>query len=181
MPGFFAGWIVTGVLIGLWLVRRNHDRTLMVTLGAGLGPMMAIVASDTVRRHERDVEPAIVEHGVDRGGDLDVLVLLDDHPDGVRSLVATLHAVRPDLGALVLARTVPYESINAGSSIDDPRRADVRSLVEARAHLPYGGAQLELHPGTPAHAARRFATRKNRTIVLFAVGDASVGSRVDLR
>ncbi len=184
MPGFFTGWIVTGVLIGLWLARRGHDRNLMVALGTGLGPMMVVVASDSVRRRDPTAEPTIVEHGVNRGGDLDVLVLLHDHPDDVRSLVSTLQAIRTDLGKLVLARTVPYESINDDPSINpDPHPvvadAASASLVEARAHLPYGGAQLELHPGTPAQAARRFARRSNRTIVLYAIGEASIGARAD--
>ncbi len=172
MPGFFAGWILAGVLVGLWLTRRGHDRRLMVSLGAGLGPLMVIVASDMVRRRDLIAQPIVVDRGVNRGGGLDILVLICGRPDDVQSVAPTLQSVRNDIGTLVLAQTVPYESMN--DPHDDTITTASASLIAAREFLPYGGAQLELHPGTPAIVARRFAARHDRTIVLFGVRDTAV-------
>lgn len=43
MPAFFVAWIAAGLLAGLLLSRRAHDRTTMLAIGAGLGPILLLV------------------------------------------------------------------------------------------------------------------------------------------
>ena len=43
MPLFFVAWIAAGLLAGLLLSRRAHDRATMLALGAGLGPILLLV------------------------------------------------------------------------------------------------------------------------------------------
>jgi hypothetical protein len=94
MPAFFLGWIGVGVLVGLGLGRRGHDRRLMTALGVGLGPLMLMVGSEALRR-EREAVPLVLSPGADHGGDLDVLVLVQHDPNHVRSLAPMLEAVEP--------------------------------------------------------------------------------------
>jgi hypothetical protein len=152
MPAFFLGWIGIGVLVGLGLARRGHDRRAMTALGAGLGPLMFVVASDAVRRRERETRPLVLSPGVDHGGDLDILVLVENGPEDVRAVASTLGAVESEIGTLTLARTVGYEWLEY--------EADNEVVASA------SDALLRLW------AARWFTARPRRTLVLVAV-DAS--------
>lgn len=174
MPGFFVGWVVMGVLVALRLARSGHDRRTMVAVGAGLGPLMVLLASDIVRRREREAAPLVLERGVDHGGDLDVLVLVQGRPGDVRSVLPTLEAVRPDLGTLTLARAVAYEWTE-GDLDDEAVSAAFSALLEAAGLLSIGGVGLALHPGPPAAVAERLEAQQQRTLVLFALGESTAG------
>ncbi|MGE0796494.1 MAG: hypothetical protein AB7H43_04540 [Acidimicrobiia bacterium] len=178
VPAFFLGWIGFGMAVGRGLGRRGHDRQLMTALGAGLGPLMLVVGSEARRREGRAV-PLVLSPGIDRGGDLDVLVLVQHDPDHVRSLLPTIEAVAPDVGTLTLARAVAYEWLE--DDPDGPDDNDVVSsarsaLVAARELVPITSPRLVVFPGSADMAVRRFAESRRRTLALFAVDDATAAS-----
>lgn len=175
MPAFFLGWIGIGVLVGLGLARRGHDRRTMAALGVGLGPLMFVVASDAVRRREREARPFVLSPGLDHGGTLDVLVLIEDSPDHVRSVTPTLSAVESEIGTLTIAQTVEYEWLEDGQ--DDADNDVVASasaaLLAARNLVPISSPALVVFPGTAEATARRFAARPRRTLVLVATDEST--------
>lgn len=164
-----------GVLTALVLVRRGHDRKMMVALGVGLGPLMLLVASDTVRRREGEARPLVIEPGADHGGGLDVLVLVQGRPDDVRSVLPSVAALRSELRTLTLARAVAYEWLEEDLD-NEVVMAASSALLAARDMLPIGGAELALHPGTPKAVADRFDAQHGRTLVLFAIEESTTGS-----
>lgn len=174
MPAFFLGWIAVGVSVALVLARRGHDCRTMVALGVGLGPLMFVVASDAVRRREREARPLVLSPGVDHGGDLDILVLIQHSPEHVRSLAPTLSAVESEVGTLTLARAVEYEWLDDAPEdhADNEVVASASSaLVTARDLVPISSPALVVFPGTVEAAARRFAARRHRTLILVAIDD----------
>lgn len=173
VPAFFVGWTGVGVLLAVALGRRWHDRRLMIALGVGLGPLMTIVASPAVNTR-RAARPPALAPGFDHGGDLDVLVLIQEAPESVRTVVPTFTAVAAEMRVLTLARVVTYEWLEeeGNEEID----AATWVLVAARQLVPIRLASLVLLPGTPALAARRFPEHRGRTLVLHAVDESADAS-----
>lgn len=177
MPGFFIGWVTVGVAMALVLVIRGHDARITVALGVGLGPLMAIVMSDTIRRREPTASPLVFEPGVDRGGPLDVMVLVQGDPEDVRSVLPTLEAVRSELGVPTLARAGAYEWVE-GDRDNDVVTARPSALVDAADRLPVAGAELALWPGPVGVAVERFRRLHQRALVLLEIAEPSVGTAV---
>lgn len=178
VPAFFAGWLLVGVLVAWWLVRRGHDTRTMLALGACLGPLMGLVASDTVRRRERIARPLMLASPVDHGGPLDVLVLVQGRPDEVRSVGPTLEAVAPDLGTVMVARAVAYEWLE-GDIDNDVVRTSEDDLVAAVGLLPVMGAGVALWPGPVDRVTARAGDGPAYTLVLNAIDESASGSRWD--
>ncbi|MEZ5406580.1 MAG: hypothetical protein R2761_01055 [Acidimicrobiales bacterium] len=175
MPLFFVAWMTIGTLLALVLVARGHDARTMIGLGLGLGPLMAVVASDTIRRRERRAAPLVLKPGDDLGGPVDVLIVVQGHPDGVVSVRPNLEAAVPSLGTLVLARPVAYEW--ADGSPDEPVvREEHRALVEAADRLGVFGAELVLWPGPVDVVVERFRRRHPSGLVLVTMADPGNGA-----
>ncbi len=164
---FFTLWVALGAAVALGLVRRGHDRATMLAVGAGLGPLMLVVAADSFGRTHRTTGPLVVDPGTRFGGDLHVLVVVVGHAQGVRALSPTLEAVRASVATVTVAQVVTYESIEAGRD-DGTVAGRWPTLRAARDLLPFEGAGIELHPGTMEAVAGRFRRRFPRTLVLFA-------------
>jgi len=175
MPLFFVAWMTIGTLLALVLVVRGHDARTMVGLGLGLGPLMAVVASDTIRRKERSAAPVVLRPGDDLGGPVDVLIVVAGYPDEVVSVRPDLEAVAPALGSLVLARPVPYEWADGGG--DDPvSQGAHRALAEAADRLGVLGAELVLWPGPAERAIEQFRRRHRSGLVLVAMPSPGDGA-----
>jgi hypothetical protein len=172
MPGFFLGWILVGLLVALRLTRRGHDRKTMMAVGMGLGPLMLLVAADTVWHRERASRPLVVEPGVHLGGDLDVLVLVQGGPDEVQAVVPSLQAVRANIGTLILARVVAYEWL-VGDRDNEVVAQATATLAAAHDLVPVPGARLEVRAGTPETVAQNFNERENRSAVFFAIDEST--------
>ena len=170
MPAFFFGWVALGLFVAVGLARRGHDCRTMLALGAGLGPLMLVVASDVICRREREARALLLAPGIDHGGDLDIIVLVQDRPEHVRSILPNLDAVKADLGRLVIARAVDYEWLedDLDNEVVDLATSD---LVAARELVPITGPALVVCPGA-AGQARSFAPPGRRTLVLVAMGES---------
>jgi hypothetical protein len=108
------------------------------------------------------------------GGDLDVLVLIQEAPVSVRSVIPALTAVAAEMRVPSLARVVPYERLEReGNEVID---AAPPVLVAARELVRIRLASLVLVPGPPALAARRFPAHRGRTLVLRAIYESANAS-----
>ncbi len=175
MPVFFLAWIAIGLGLAEPLARRGHDRKIMVALGIGLGPLMIVVAVEAVTRREGEARPRLLAPGLDHGGHLDVLALIQGHPEDVRSLIPTLNAVKSVLATLTLARAVPCEWVEDPSDNEVIAQA-MSALVAARELVPISNPALCVFPGTPEAVARRFSARSRPTLVLIAIDEATAPS-----
>jgi len=175
MPLFFVAWMTIGTVLALILVARGHDARTMIGLGLGLGPLMAIVASDTIRRKERWAAPLVLQPGDHLGGHVDVLIVVRGDPDDVVSIRPNLKAVVPVLGKLVLARPVAYEWAD-GSADERVVQDEHRALVEAADRLRVLGAELVLWPGPVDRAIERFRRRHRSGLVLVTMAGPGGGA-----
>jgi hypothetical protein len=167
MPAFFAGWMAFGLVIAAILIRRGHDTRSMIAMGAGLGPLMLIVANDTIQHREAATAPVVVSAGVDRGGPIDVLVLIQGDPRDVSTVLPSLSAIGSDLGQLILGRIVDYEWLE-GDLDNDAVVAASDALARAAAQLPFGEVEQAILPGTVATARTRFQQQHRHPLVLSA-------------
>jgi hypothetical protein len=176
--GFFTVWVGVGVCIGLALARRGHDRRTMVALGAGLGPLMLVVAHEAVQRRKCLTQPLVLARGLDHGGDLDVVLLVRDRPEDVVSAATNLAAVRSDVGIVTLASMVDYESLEAGVE-DGAVRGAADKLVAARALVPAVEPALVVCSGDTERVPERLVRPGHRMLVLHAVGERSTSDEPD--
>lgn len=167
IPCFFIGWIGVGVVIAVALIRRGHDARTMLAMGAGLGPLMVVVAADCIRHRDRTASPLVLRPGDHLGGPLDVVALVQDATVDIEGLLPTIQSVQADLGSLTLARAVAFEDVEDGPEGEIARRAE-RELSEIAALLPVRGVTLMLLPGSVADAAERYGHRRH-TLVLTAI------------
>jgi hypothetical protein len=178
LPGFFIGWVGLGVLVGLGLARRGHDRRTLAALGAGLGPLMIAAIPEAVRRRERETRELVVAPGIDHGGHLDILVLVQEDPAHVHSVVPTLAAVKRDVGTLTIARVVDYDWLDGSDATrshgNEVIATATSALVEARELVPISRPALVVLPGTVNGAARAFSARARPSLVLVAIDESSV-------
>lgn len=172
VPVFLAGWVGLGVLLGLRLARGGHHRRTMLMLGVGLGPLMLVVAADVRRWQAGRVRPLVLAPGADHGGDLDVLVLVQDRPEHVRSIVPTLAAIGPDIRRVTLARAVEYDWMD-GDRDNEVVDAAAAALAGACDLVPVERPALVVYAGTAEAAARQFAARRGRTLVLVAIDESA--------
>jgi len=177
VPLFFFGWATVGLLLALVLVRRGHDTRTMLALGVGLGPLMAVVASDAIKRRDPNSPALLLEPGIHHGGQLDVLVLVQGEPADVQPIRANLEAVRARLGLLTVARAVAYEWTE-GDLDNEVVTAGRRALADAADRLPVRGAELSLWPGPVDVVAERFRSRHIGGLVLVATAEPRVGRAV---
>lgn len=149
----------------------------MSALGLGLGPLMFVVAFDSVRHGDKAAQPLVLEAGVERGGRLDVLVLVQGPGERVLEILPSLRPIQGDLRSLTLARAVAYEWIDG--DLDNPVGAEAETALRLAAELTtVPGAALVLLPGTPSAAASRFVREREHALVLNSPVDRS--GRVDL-
>lgn len=170
MSGFVVGWITVGVLVALHLARRGHDLPLALATGAGLGPLMAVVAIDAARWRDPAARPLVLDPGIDHGGSLDILVLVQGPPRDVESVVPTLTAMAGEAGTVLLSRVVDHEWLEG--DLDNHVVTAARTDLAAAADLvPVAGAGRTVWPGTVEEAIARFLEPRGRALVLVAVDD----------
>lgn len=169
MPGFFIGWLTVGLLAAWFLTRRGHDGPRMAAIGAGLGPMMVLLAADVLRHRDGSVHPLLLAPGTERGGQIDLLVLLHDRAEDVLHLVPTIESVEGELRSCTLARTVAYEWLE-GDPANGPVISAATTVRRAAELLRLPEPRLALLPGTPEAVVATFKQTHRFPLVLIAVG-----------
>lgn len=174
MPAFFLGWIGFGVLVGLGMARRGHHLPTAVAAGAGLGPLVVLIALEA-RRSRRAASPSALHPGADHGGGLDVLILVQEGAESVRSIEDQLAAVEQEVGWVTVATTVGWEWLSADheQDVDNPVVARASALLrQAGGLVPVDHAALLVWPGTPDDLVGSCAASSRRTLILRLIAAA---------
>ena len=165
-------WVVVGLGVGLWMVRRGHDPRWAV-IAVALGPLFVPIALERVERRPRLA--AGPEGSLDRQGGARVLVGLDGSPESRRALERARSLLGPGCGQLVLAEVVWQDAT------EDADRADIsaaeRRLSAAAAGLGRDGADgghgadgvrvsREVLTGPPGEALLVFAEEQGVDLVV---------------
>lgn len=142
----FVTWAAIGVVTSVVMARRGHAAFSWGVLGLILGPFALVLALDAVLREQRTAVRSI-NPGRAGGGEVDVLVGVDDSEESAAALDAARTLLGPRLGRLMLATVIDYDAAESGF----PRA--VRD--EATARLERQAAALApLDPGTMLLAGR---------------------------
>lgn len=176
MPAFFFGWIGVGVVLALVLVRRGHDARITVVVGAGLGPLMALKLSRTIREQEAEAPPLVLRPGADHGGQLNVLVLVQKAGSPLDYVLSEVHSLRDELGFVTVAQAVTYETLE-GDVDDDVIRSADSELYDTAMQLGVPDAELALVPGRSDHVAERLGHERGLDVVLVVDARTSLAGR----
>ncbi|MEZ0339174.1 universal stress protein [Mycobacterium sp. pV006] len=156
-----AVWLFTGLVTGLWLVRRGHSLW-WIAIAMMLGPIFVPIAWERVERSgPRRTAP---DHGAQpRTGAPRVVVGMD----GSEQAQAALNAAQQLFGGtaeLILAEVVSYE---AG---EDPRQTAVSAardrLIAAVNTMPHAAAGQEVLVGAPAEALAELARQVDADVLV---------------
>lgn len=148
-----VAWIAVGLVVAVVVARRGHDLAPVVALGLLLGPLLAVYAASTGARRERETRPIVVEEGVERDGDVDVLVALVGRTVDMVDVLPVLRSIGDRLRTVTIATPVSFETAGESDDVTRARRADAAdALRRAAPELPGPTARLVLLPGRPARA-----------------------------
>lgn len=151
----FATWSAIGVVTSVVMARRGHAGFSWGVLGLVLGPFALVLAIDAVLREQR-TSLKEVHAGSTEGGDIDVLVGVDDSPESVAALSAVRALLGPRLGRLMLATVIDYDAAESGfpRAVREAAAARLQERADALAPLDPGTMLLA---GRPDEALTRAA------------------------
>jgi nucleotide-binding universal stress UspA family protein len=164
---FVVGWVLVGLAVGLWMVRRGHDPRWAV-IAVALGPIFIPVALERVERRPRLAVSGSTpsERRDDAAGGPRVLVGLDGSSESQLALARVLDIFRSRCGLLMLAEVVCYDAT------EDATQADIAAakqrLASAAATARDAGIQVsyEVLAGPPGETLRRFAEDQDMDLLV---------------
>ena len=164
---FAVGWVLLGLVVGLWMVRRGHD-PLWAVIAVALGPIFVPIALERVERRPRLAVSgrALSERDDDTGNGPRVLVGLDGSTESHEALARTVDILGSHCGLLMLAEVVCYDAA------EDVNQADVNAATQRLASLAAtardAGVEVtfEVLVGPPGEALRRFAVDQNMDLIV---------------
>ncbi|MGV0739209.1 universal stress protein [Mycobacterium syngnathidarum] len=163
LAGFLTAWLLTGLIAGIWIVRRGHDKT-WIAIAAVLGPLFVPIAAERVEHGSRLANPGSQEPPPPRDAQpsgVRLLVGLDGSPAAQRVLDTAVSLFGRQSEMIMLARVVYYEAS------EFPHH---RALGEATEELANSAALLrrqgipcytEILTGPPAATLGHFAESYN--------------------
>lgn len=163
-----VGWVLLGLVVGLWMVRRGHDPRWAV-IAVALGPIFVPIALERVERRPRlaALGPGPLPERTD---DVEcgprVLVGLDGSTESQQALAQVLELLGSRCGLLVLAEVVGYDAT------EDHLQTDLASaterLTKAAAAAAESGVEVsfEVLAGPPGEALRRFAEEQSMDLLV---------------
>lgn len=153
-------WVGTGLVTGLWMIRRGHD-PFWVVVAVALGPLFVPSALERAERRPRRATP-LPDEDADAGPEPSdgpwVLVGFDGSPESEQALTTALRLLfGPRTGLVVLAEVVSYDAND--DDTDGPVEAARERLDEAAAWTRDAGVVVlaEVLAGPPGETLRRFA------------------------
>lgn len=165
---FAALWIATGVVTGLWMIRRGHDPLWMLPALA-FGPLFVPIALERVERSPRLAAAGPGGVPTSRSSRPDgprVLVGLDGSPQAEQVLATTLRLFGQGSGMLVLAEVVHYDATMDDSAREvDAAKRRLAEAAEAAAELGVV-VQFEVLAGPAGEALRRFAEDQEMDVLV---------------
>lgn len=162
-----VGWVLVGLALGWWMVRRGHD-PLWAVAAVALGPIFIPIALELV-----EGRPRLVSSGPGGPGKKDVvaagpkvLVGLDGSQEAQGALTQTLDLLGPRCGLLMLAEVVCHDA-TVDLAHGDVEAATAR-LASAAAEVRGSGihVQFEVLAGPPGETLRRFAHDQGMDLIV---------------
>ncbi|MEU0312269.1 universal stress protein [Nocardioides sp. NPDC006273] len=163
-----AGWVLLGLVVGLWMVRHGHDPR-WVAIAVALGPIFVPIALERVERLPRLAASSLgglSERHDDSASRPRVLIGLDGSPESKQALTRTIDLLGARCELLMLAEVVWYE---AGEDDTRPElAAATERLAAAATAAEEAGVEVrfEVLAGPPGEALRRFAEEQNMDLVV---------------
>lgn len=160
------GWIVVGLLSGLWMARHGHD-PMWTLIAVVLGPLFVPIALERVQRR-----PGLAAFGSSGAppqrpatAGLRVLVGVDGSAESERGLAAARRLFGPYCALLVLAEVVHFEAAEAGASTDVDDASRRLAELASRADIA-GVVHTEVLAGAPGPTLRGFAEEQDMDLLV---------------
>ncbi len=150
-------WVGTGLVTGLWMIRRGHDPFWMA-VAVALGPLFVPSALERAERRPRRAAPLPDgDTGPEPSDGPWVLVGFDGSPESEQAVTTALRLLGPRTGLLMVAEVVSYDA--TADEEDGPVEAARDRLTEVTARIRDAGvvARSEVLAGPPGETLRRFA------------------------
>lgn len=169
MTVFVVAWVVIGLVTGLWMVRRGHDRW-WILIALGLGPLFVPIALERVERRPRlaasDPDGVLPARSETPDGPR-VLLGSDGSPEAQHALGTALWLLGPRCGTLVLAEVVCYEATESdtGVILEDARNRLAAAAADARAAAGVP-VRFEVLAGPPGPTLRQFAVAQDMDLLV---------------
>ncbi|MBX7446912.1 universal stress protein [Mycolicibacterium sp. 3033] len=158
-----VGWILIGLLSGIWMARRGFD-ALWILLAAPLGPLFVPIAVERVRRRPDDAE-ATPSESLPAGTGPRILIGVDGSPESVHAMTTALHTLGSQGSVLVLAEVVNYEAAESGDGADMDAATRRLEAAANRVEVP-AAVHTRVLVGAPGPALREFAARQGFDILV---------------
>ena len=150
-------WIVLGAATAVLMVRRGHDVATWVGLAFVLGPVAPLIAIRSIG-DERRAPRLVLSPGTDGHGFVDIVAGIDGSAEALAALQAAVDLHGENIGRLVLATVVPFDSEH-----DPGRRLALVSAAQIVAMLQSTTIELQ---GEPATALEMFAADEGLDMIV---------------
>jgi nucleotide-binding universal stress UspA family protein len=163
-----AGWVLLGLVVGLWMARHGHDPR-WVTIAVALGPLFVPIALERVERRPRLVtsSPGSASEGHDDSTDRTrVLVGVDGSPESKRALTWATDLLGARCELLMLAEVVPYDATEDTTQTDLTAATERLTSTAAAAARSGVEVRFEVLAGPPGEALRRFAEDQDMDLLV---------------
>ena len=158
-----VGWILIGLLSGIWMARRGFD-ALWILLAAPLGPLFVPIAVERVRRRPDSAE-ATPSESLPAGAGPRILIGVDGSPESVHAMTTALRTLGSQGSVLVLAEVVNYEAAESGDGADMDAATRRLEAAANRVRVP-AAVHTRVLVGAPGPALREFAARQGFDILV---------------
>lgn len=161
-----VGWVMLGLFVGLWMVRRGHD-PLWVVIAVVLGPIFVPVALERVERLPRLAASGRgARDDRDAAGGPRVLVGLDGSAESGQALARVVDLLGPRCGLLMLAEVVSYDATEGDAQTDVEAATERLALAADGVREAGVKVQFEVLAGPPGEALRRFAEEQSMDLLV---------------
>ncbi len=173
---FALGWILIGIITGLWMSRRGHS-PIWTVIAVALGPLFVPIAYERVERRPLPAAsgPSGTESDSTMSSKARILIGLDGSAEADRAIGAALDLMGDRCGALMLAEVVSYDDAREGDSMKMIEAATER-LASAASRIVDVPTEYEVLAGPPGETLRR--SPKNRAWTCLSSAGAVVVARL---
>lgn len=164
---FVLGWILIGLITGLWMSRRGHS-PIWTVIAVALGPLFVPIAYERLER--RPLLAASGPGGTESAESAisskpRILIGLDGSAEADRAMNAALDLMGDRCGALMLAEVVSYDDAREGDSMRVIEAATER-LANAASRVAGVPTKYEVLAGPPGETLRRFSEEQGMDLLV---------------